>query len=176
MKRPLRCFVVALFVGSVCVAAPQAEAQDLAAKAQRVRQLVQAQGHTRYLVPAPGSRSTVISVDVSTELFFFLERGSIRGSRRMQSFYDAIEAGDMEAASQAFTANAIMTLRATDYGWNGLGVPWVVESGAEINDLLFKDMGGTFRRADEITAEDLTKYEGMLDAVLEALESESSPT
>jgi len=157
-------------VGSLFVAAPPTEAQDLGAKAQRIRELVQAKGHSRYLTPAPGSRSTVISVDVSTGLFFFLERGSIRGPA-VQSFYDAIEADDMEAAAQLFTANSILTVRATDYGWNGLGVPWIADSGAEINDILFKDMGGTFRRADQIDDEDLTKYEEMLDAMLAALES-----
>lgn len=152
------------------VAVPGAEAQDLGTKAQRIRELVQARGHSHYLMPAPGSRSTVISVDVSTGLFFFLERGSIRGPA-VQSFYEALEAGDLEAADRVFTANAILTVRATDYGWNGLGVPWIADSGAEINDLLFKDMGGTFRRADEITDDDLTYYEGMLDALLAALES-----
>jgi len=170
LKSSLRWFVAALMVGSSFVAAPRTEAQELGAKAERVRELVQARGHARYLVPAPGSRSTVISVDVTTSLFFFLERGSIRGPA-VQSFYEAIEAGDMEAASQVFTANAIMTVRATDYGWNGLGVPWIADSGAEINDILFKDMGGTFRRADQISDEDLTNYEAMLDAVLAALES-----
>lgn len=157
------------------VAPPPAGAQELGAKAQRVRELVQAQGLSTYLVPAPGSRSNVISVDVSTSLFFFLERGSIRGTA-VQDFYAAIEAGDMEAASQAFTANANMTVRATDYGWNGLGVPWVTDSGSEVPDILFKDMGGTFRRADAITDEDLTSYEDMLDAVLAALESSESPS
>lgn len=150
--------------------APQAEAQSLGAKAQRVRELVQARGDAHYLIPAPGSRSTVISVDVSTGLFFFLERGSIRGPA-VQSFYEAIEAGDMEAAERVFTANANLTVRATDYGWNGLGVPWIATNGAEIDDILFKDVGGTFRRAVEITDEDLISYEGMLDAVLAALES-----
>lgn len=150
--------------------APQAEAQSLGAKAQRVRELVQARGDAHYLIPAPGSRSTVISVDVSTGLFFFLERGSIRGPA-VQSFYEAIEAGDMEAAERVFTANANLTVRATDYGWNGLGVPWIATNGAEIDDILFKDIGGTFRRVVEITDEDLISYEGMLDAVLAALES-----
>ena len=150
--------------------APQAEAQSLGAKAQRVRELVQARGDAHYLVPAPGSRSTVISDDVSTGLFFFLERGSIRGPA-VQSFYEAIEAGDMEAAERVFTANANLTVRATDYGWNGLGVPWIATNGAEIDDILFKDIGGTFRRVVEITDEDLISYEGMLDAVLAALES-----
>ncbi len=140
-------------------------------KAQRVRELVQAQGQSRYLVPAPGSRSTIISVDISTGLFFFLERGSIRGAA-VQTFYDALETGDMDAASQAFTANAIMTVRATDYGWNGLGVPWIADSGAEIPDILFKDMGGTFQSADQITDEDLANYEVMLDAVLAVLEAD----
>lgn len=171
MKHSLRWFVAAVFVGGCFVVAPQAEAQSLGAKAQRVRELVQARGDANYLIPAPGSRSTVISVDVSTGLFFFLEHGSIRGPA-VQSFYEAIEAGDMEAAERVFTANAILTVRATDYGWNGLGVPWIATNGAEINDILYnKDMGGMFRRADEITDEDLISYEGMLDAVLAALES-----
>lgn len=173
MKRSLRGFVAAALVGVLVAAVPEEPAQDLGAKAQHVRELVQALGHSHYLVPAPGSRSIVISVDVSTNLFFFLERGSIRGAAA-QSFHDAIAADDMAAAEQLFTAHAILTMRATDYGWNGLGVPWVTDSGAEIDDILFKDMGGTFRRADEITDEDLTNYEGMLDAVLAALEAGES--
>jgi hypothetical protein len=165
----LRIAVVVVVAGGLLAAAQTAEAQDLAAKTLRVRELVQAQGHDKYLVPSPGSRSTVISVDVSTELFFFLGRGSIRGPA-VQTFYDAVEANDMEAASQAFTANAIMTMRATDYGWNGLGVPMVTESGREIGDILFKDQGGTFVRAEVISDEDLAAYEEMLDAVLASLE------
>ena len=146
-----------------------AQAQDLAAKTERVRELVQAQGHSKFLTPAPGSRSTIISVDVSTALFFFLERGSMRGDA-VQAFYDAVEAGDMEAASQAFTGSAIMTMRATDYGWNGLGVPFTTNTGAEIGDILFKAEGGAFVRAETISEEDLSNYEELLDAVLAALE------
>lgn len=170
LRRRLGGSVAAVFVVNLLVAVPPVQAQDLGAKAQRVRDLTQAKGHERYLVPAPGSRSTVISVDVSTGLFFFLERGSMRGDV-VQDFYDAIEAGDVAAASKLFTANANMSVRATDYGWNGLGVPWIADGGTVVNDMLFKDIGGTFRRADEITAEDLARYEEMLDAVLAALES-----
>jgi len=175
LKRSLCWFVAVASFGCLFVAASPAEAQDLAAKTRRVRELAQAQGHSRVLVPEPGSRSSVIAVDVGTGLFFFLERGSIRGPA-VQRFYDALEAGDMAAASLIFTGNAMMTMRATDYGWNGLGTPWIADSGTEIDDILFKAMGGTFRRADSITDEDLTNYEGMLDAVLAALESSSSPT
>ncbi len=169
LNRPLRLVVAVTLAASFFTAVPSAEAQDLATKTERVRELAQAQGHGKFLIPAPGSRSTVISVDVSTALFFFLGRGSIRGAA-VQTFYDALEGGDMEAASLVFTANALMTFRATDYGWNGLGTPFVTESGAEINDILFKDQGGSFVRVEAISPEDLTNYETMLDAVVVALE------
>jgi hypothetical protein len=165
--------MVAVVVGPLLIPASELAAQDLEAKTVRVRELVQATGQDKFLIPAPGSRSTVISVDVSTALFFFLERGSMRGDA-VQTFYDALASGDMEAASHVFTGSAIMTMRATDYGWNGLGVPLTTSSGNEINDILFKDMGGTFRRTETIDAEDLARYEEMLDAVLAALEGSPS--
>ncbi|NKB89275.1 MAG: hypothetical protein GKS06_13740 [Acidobacteria bacterium] len=170
MNRSLRLVVGAVLFASLLVAALPVQAQDLAAKTERIRELVQARGDAKFLTPAPGSRSTVISVDVSTALFFFLERGSMRGDA-IQAFYDALEAGDMEAASLAFTGGAIMTQRATDYGWNGLGVPFTTDSGREIPDILFKAQGGAFIRAETISEEDLANYETLLDAVLAALES-----
>jgi hypothetical protein len=162
-------FGAVVLTGLLFATAPEAQAQDLAAKTARVRELVGETGQTRFVTPAPGSRSTVLAVDTSTALFFFLERGSVRGTV-INEFYAALDAGDMEGAYQIFNGNSIITVRATDYGWNGLGVPFVAASGNEIADVLFKDMGGTFRRAESISAEDLAMYEELLDAVIAALE------
>jgi hypothetical protein len=163
-------FGLVLLAGTLLVTAQEAQAQDLAAKTERVRELVQATGQTRFVTPAPGSRSTVLAVDTSTALFFFLERGAVRGTV-INEFHEALDAGDMESAYQIFNGNSIITVRATDYGWNGLGVPFIAASGNEIADVLFKDMGGTFRRAESISDEDLAMYEELLDAVLAALEA-----
>lgn len=168
MKKPLGLLVTATLALGVLTVSP-AYGQDLQARTERVRELVQARGYSRFVTNVPNSRSTMLAVDVSTSLFFFLERGSVRGDA-VGEIYAAIEADDMETAYELFDANAIMTIRATDYGWNGLGVPFVAASGNEINDILFKDMGGTFRRAESIEAADLASYEENLDAVLAALE------
>lgn len=169
MKNVRNAVVAGLVLAVTIAPAPSAAAQDLETRTQRVKELVEATGSTVFVTPAPGSRSTILAVDVSTSLFFFLERGSLRGDST-QAFYDAYEAGDMATAYEVFSANALMTVRATDYGWNGFGVPMTAASGNEVADILFKNMEGTFRRAAEITAEDLASYEEMLDAVLAALE------
>lgn len=141
-----------------------------AALAARVRELVGATGSEVFVTPAPGSRSTIIVVDTSVSLFLFLSRGSIRGNA-IDEFYAALNSGDMSAAQQSFNTHAIMTLRVTDYGWNGLGNPFTTNSGAEISDIVFKDIGGTFARAPEVSQEDIDAFGGLLQAVIDALES-----
>lgn len=140
-----------------------------AALAERVRELVGATGSEVFVTPAPGSRSTIIVVDTSVSLFLFLSRGSIRGNA-IDEFYAALNSGDMSAAQRSFNTHAIMTLRATDYGWNGLGNPFTTASGAEISDIVFKDVGGTFARAPEVSQEDIDTFGGLLQAVIDALE------
>ncbi len=144
--------------------------EDQAALAERVRELVQGSGGAVFVTPAPGSRSTIIVVDTSVSLFLFLSRGSIRGNA-IDEFYQALNSGDMTAAQRSFNTHAIMTLRATDYGWNGLGEAYMTSSGTEVNDILFKDVGGVFARAEEITSEDVATYGELLRAIIAALES-----
>lgn len=172
---PLLRVVIALFV--CCVAFP-ALAQDPNADQltliKRIKELLAENGQTRFVAPLPGSRSAVVSVDTSRELYFYLERGSIRGSS-IDVFYEALASGDVQQAYDAFVSNAILILRVTDYGWNGLGVPIKTGSGRnsrEIPDVLFKDVGGVFSRAAEITEEDVAVYVELLEVVLQQLQGE----
>lgn len=153
----------------------QTEAVDQLALTTRIKELVAASGDTRFVAPLPGSRSAVVSVDTSKDLYFYLERGSLRGDS-IDTFYAALDSGDTEAAYEAFLAHSIILLRATDYGWNGLGTPMQVGRGRdarEIPDVLFKDTGGTFVRTEQITAEDQEAYVGLLMVVVEILEGRS---
>lgn len=67
-----------------------------------------------------------------------------------------------------------MTMRVTDYGWNGLGEPLVTEAGSEIHDNFFRNVDGTFARVQEITADDQAAYQELLDAILTVLEEEEA--
>lgn len=154
-------------------AAPAASAQaDQVAMLERIKDLVAASDSTRFVAPMPGSRSTVVAIDVSRDLYFYVERGAIRGSA-INDFYAAYEAGDMTVAYDAFLSSAIMVLRATDYGWNGFGTPMSTGSGRDerqIPDVLFKDNGGVFSRAPEISDEDVAGYVELLQTVIQLLE------
>ncbi len=172
VRRVLALLAVASLMATLA-SAPAAEAQvDQAALIAQIRDAIEARGGGHFVTPVPGSRSGIIAVDTSSSLFFFLERGSIRGSA-IDEFYSAYDVGDMDGAYSAFLGNAIMMIRATDYGWNGVGVPMTTASGSEIDDILFKDVGGTFGRAAEITDEDVAEIVGMLETVLAALEAQS---
>ena len=115
-----------------------------------------------------GSQCIVVAIDASTPLYFFFERGSIRGSA-IDEFYAAYDAGDIEAAYAVFRRSAVPTVRITDYGWNGLGVPMTLAEGKQIQDILFRVVDGVFRRAPEIGAEDIVNYVSALRALLERL-------
>jgi hypothetical protein len=139
---------------------------------EEIKGLLAATGETRFVAPLPGSRSAVVAVDVSRDLYFYLERGSIRGSA-IDGFYEAYESGDTAAAYDAFISSAIMMLRATDYGWNGLGNPMTTGKGRDerqIPDVLFKDIGGAFSRTPEISAEDIAGYEELMQTVIQLLQ------
>ena len=169
----LSCSIVlaAVFVAVVLGSDVAVNAQeDQSVLTERIRELVEATGGAIFVTPAPGSRSTIIVVDTGVPLYLFLSRGSIRGNA-IDEFYQALNSGDMIAAQRAFNTNAIMTMRATDYGWNGLGNPYVTASGTEVNDTLYKDVGGVFARAEEVSQEDIDAYRGLLQAVIDALES-----
>lgn len=135
----------------------------------RLRELMKGAGYTRLAMPLPGSRSVILVADVSAPMYFFFERGSIRGSA-IDTFYAAYEAGDVDAAFEAFRSSALPTARVTDYGWNGLGVPMETQSGNEIGDILYRSVEGVFRRAPAILADDVAKYVEALRSVIAVLE------
>lgn len=156
---------MALGLGS----ASAAQDADQKALLGRIRELMEASGQTRFVTPTPGSRSVILAIDVSTPLYLFLERGSIRGAA-IDKFYQAHEAGDMDAAFDAFRAGMIPTVRVTDYGWNGLGVMLITDSGNQIPDIVYRDVEGVFGRAREITDQDVANYVAALETVIQALE------
>lgn len=168
------CVLLSILVTPVAPA-PATAQSDQMAMLERVKELVAATGSTRFVSPLPGSRSAVVAVDTSRALYFYLERGAIRGNA-INDFYAAYEAGDADGAYQAFLSSAIMMLRATDYGWNGFGTPMTTGSGRDerqIPDVLFKDVGGAFSRAEEITEEDVAGYVELLQTVIQLLEERS---
>ncbi len=142
---------------------------DQQALLSSLRDKAAAAGVTRVVTPAPGSRSVIVAVDLSVPLYLFLERGSIRGSA-IDAFYAAYDVGDMDAAYEAFRSAAIPSVRATDYGWNGLGVPFVTNEGNEINDIVYRIVDGVFGRAPEITREDVENYVTYLRIASESLD------
>lgn len=148
---------------------PRAAQESQEALLTQLRELLQGQAGKHFLTPLPGSRSSIVAIDTSSSLFFFLERGAIRGSA-IDDFYAAYDAGDMDAAYAAFLSSAVIMLRVTDYGVNGLGNPMVTASGNEIKDVVFRDVGGAFARAPEVTAEDVEKYVELLRMLIAALQ------
>jgi len=170
----------ALGVSSLGVSTASAQENETALL-QQIKELMEARGMTRFVSPMPDSRSAVVAVDVSRDLYFYLERGAIRGTG-IDEFYAALDSGDMAHAYEAFLANSIMILRVTDYGWNGLGVPMKTEargSGRDrqqsraVPDALFKTVDGAFTRAQTITPEDVATYEELLRTVLSLLQQSS---
>lgn len=154
------CLLSATLLAPAMVVAAQGGAADTVA---RVQQLFEQSDVKRVVAPAPGSRSIIVAIDGSSPLYLFLERGSIRGGA-IDTFYEQYEAGDYAAAYQTFVQNSTIVLRASDYGWNGLGNPLTTESGAQVEDMFYKVSGGMFQMA-EVTEEDVSQYEQMLEEV-----------
>lgn len=168
----LVCLLLTVTAVSIAVMPLRAAQDDQVAMLERIKELVEASGSTRFVAPLPGSRSAVVAIDTSRALYFYLERGAIRGNA-INDFYAAYDAGDMEAAYDVFLGSAIMIVRGTDYGWNGLGTPMTTGSGRDerqIPDVLFKDVGGSFARTPEITDEDVAGYVELLQTVIQILE------
>ena len=132
--------------------------QDAEALISRLRELLLATETKVIVVPFPNSRSRILMADGNAEFFLYIERANLRGTEEISVFYAALESGDMVAAADVFTRHSMVSLRASDYGWNGLGVPFERPDGSDqiIEDRLYKTAGGVFGRV-EITAEDAAR-------------------
>ncbi len=141
--------------------------QDAEALLGRLRELLQATESKILLVPFPNSRSRILKADGSSEFFLYLERGNLRGTETMDQFYAALEANDMGVANDVFTRHSLVSLRVSDYGWNGLGVPMERQdgSGESIQDRFYKNVEGLFGPA-EPSAEDMATYLEYVETIL----------
>ena len=122
------------------------------------------------VTPIPRSRSVILVVNGASDFFLYLERGSIRGDA-IDTFYQQLEAGETDAAYSTFQQHSLVSVRISDYGWNGLGVPMITPTGNEIGDVYFRVVEGVFRQA-EITDEAKQDYVVMLrDVLIPALQA-----
>lgn len=167
-----RVFLAVLAILSVSLSAgapalANGEQQDAEALIGRLRELLQATESKMIIVPFPNSRSRILKADGSSDYFLYLERGNLRGSDTMDDFYAKLAAGDMEGANDVFTRHSLVSLRISDYGWNGLGVPMMREdgSGGSIADRLYKNNEGVFGAA-EPTPEDVATYLEYIETIL----------
>jgi hypothetical protein len=177
-RRAVKVLLAALVVlllsptGGSTVLAVDGE-QDAEAIITRFRELLTASGSHLVIVPFPNSRSRILKADGSSDFFLYLERANLRGNEEMEQFYAALDAGDTAGADAIFVQHSLVSMRISDYGWNGLGVPMMTESGNEIQDRLFKNVDGVFGPA-EISAEDTDTYlEYIRDILIPALEGGS---
>lgn len=154
--------------------APASSQESAEATLARVKELFAARESKFIVTPLPGSRSGVLHANGASDFFLYIERGSLRGQDAIRAFYAAYEAGDMEAAHEVFLGSQIVTLRVSDYGWNGLGVPFTVPAGNQIEDVYYRVVDGIFQHA-EIDDEGVQEYLELLREVLiPALEGGSS--
>ena len=170
--------VSAILLASLSAGTPalaSGEQQDAEALIGRLRELLQATETKMIIVPFPNSRSRILKADGTSEFFLYLERGNLRGSETMDDFYAKLAAGDMAGANDVFTRHSLVSLRLSDYGWNGLGVDMMREdgSGGSIADRLYKNNDGVFGAA-EPTPEDAATYLEYIETILiPALEGRS---
>lgn len=158
-------FLVSLSAGTPALA--NGEQQDAEAVVLRLRELLQATESKIIIVPFPNSRSRILKADGSSEFFLYLERGNLRGSETIDDFYAKLAAGDMVGANEVFVRHSLVSLRISDYGWNGLGVPMMREdgSGGLIADRLYKNNDGVFGAA-EPSPEDAATYLEYIETIL----------
>jgi hypothetical protein len=164
LRRPLVYIFIAALVATLVpdTATSQESTEELLA---RVKELFAAREGKRIVTPLPGSRASVLAADGSSDFFLYVERGSIRGQDTIDTFYERLEAGDMDGAYEVFLQSQIVTLRVSDYGWNGLGVPFTVPAGNEIADVYYRVVDGVFQHA-EINEESQEEYLELLRTVL----------
>jgi len=142
--------------------------QDAEALIGRLHELLSATETKIIIVPFPNSRSRILKADGSSDYFLYVERGNLRGTEQMDEFYAALEAGDMAAANDVFTRHSLVSLRISDYGWNGLGVDLERQDGSggdPIKDRLYMNKDGMFGPA-EPTAEDVATYLEYIETIL----------
>lgn len=162
--------VLAVLVASLSAGTPalaNGEQQDAEALIGRLRELLQATETKIIIVPFPNSRSRILKADGNSEFFLYLERGNLLGSETIDDFYAKLAAGDMQGANDVFTRHSLVSLRISDYGWNGLGVPMMRQDGSEqfIADRLYKNNDGVFGAA-EPTPEDAATYLEYIQTIL----------
>jgi hypothetical protein len=141
--------------------------QDAEAIVGRLQELLQATETKFIIVPFPNSRSRILKADGNADFFLYIERGNLRGSETMDQFYAALEAKDMATANDVFTRHSLVSLRISDFGWNGLGVPMLRPdgSGEYIQDRLYKNNEGVFGPADP-TPDDVATYLEYIETIL----------
>ncbi len=157
--------VLVPFVGRVVAIADDGQ-RDAEALLGRLRDLLAATETKVVIVPFPNSRSRILKADGNADFFLYVERGNLRGTEQMDAFYAALDAGDTAGADDIFTRHSLVSMRASDYGWNGLGVPLERPDGSgQIEDRLYKTMGGVFGKAD-ITPEDSETFLEYIETIL----------
>ena len=165
---------IALVSVSGARAGEPAGPQDAEATVARLHELLNAAESKRAVVPFPNSRSRILTVDGNSDFFLYLERGNLRGTDIIDTFYQQLEAGEVNAAYDTFVRNSLVSMRISDFGWNGLGVPMITETGTEIEDRYFKNVEGVFGAA-EVTPDDAADYlEFIRDILIPALEGSAS--
>ena len=158
--------VLVPFVGGVNAVTDDGQ-QNADAILGRLKELLAATETKVIVVPFPDSRSRILKADGTSDFFLFLERGNLRGMEPMSSFYAALESGDMELAVELFSQNSLTSLRASDYGWNGLGVPMERSDGSgQIEDRLYKTMEGAPFGQVDITPEDTQTFLEYIETIL----------
>jgi hypothetical protein len=158
--------VLVPFVGGVNAVADNGQ-QEAEAIIGRLKELLAATETKVIVVPFPDSRSRVLKADGSSDFFLFIERGNLRGMEPMNSFYAALESGDMAIATEIFTQNSMVSMRASDYGWNGLGVPMErMDGSGQIQDRLYKTKEGAPFGQVDITPEDTQTFLEYVETIL----------
>ena len=159
--------LVAVSVSAVAPVQAVGGQQDAEALLARLQELLQATETKMIIVPFPNSRSRILKADGSSDFFLYLERGNLRGTEQMEQFYAALDGGDMAAANDVFTRHSLVSMRVSDYGWNGLGEPMMRQdgSGESIQDRLYKNTEGVFGPADP-SEEDVATYLEYIETIL----------
>ena len=153
-------------LASASIATASHEPQGADNVIARFKELLSATESKRVVAPFPNSRSRILTADGSSDFFLYLERGNLRGQETIDAFYEKLNSGDINGAYETFIQNSLVVMRASDYGWNGLGIPMTTESGSEINDVYFKVVEGMFKKVENITAADSAEYIELIRTIL----------
>lgn len=155
----------------VPLVSPGAVAQEPVDAITRAKDLFSGREDKRVVTPVPGSRSIVVAFDGSSDFYLYVERGSIRGNA-IDAFYEQLEAGQVDDAYNTFVQNSVVTMRVSDYGWNGLSQPLTTESGSEIPDVFYSITEGIFQRVEPSDEDKSAYHELVSDVLLPELQGE----